>query len=677
MTEADKRNGRETRATAEHRLRAVLDNAPLILWVLDRDGRFVVSEGRGLRDIPLAPGEVVGRSVFDVYAGVPAVLADTRRVLAGESFVTTGEVGGRVYQVHYEPLYDAAGEVDGAQGVALDITEHRRVELERVASEEQYRCLVETVNDVIWAVNAVGRMTFVNDAARRVFGHELHEFTGRPFSDFIAPEQHAEAARAFGHLLSGVPVQRFELDGLRADGSRIPLSINAVAVRDPDGTVIGATGTTADVTAQRHYERELRHMADHDALTGLFNRRRFEEELARESAIAARHVRGGAVLVLDLDNFKFVNDTLGHGVGDDVLRGVGAVLQRRLRASDVVARIGGDEFALLLAGADADIAAAVGREILGILRDRPLAVAGHSVRVTASAGLSTLGGRGESATAILGEADLAMYAAKESGRDRIAVYSEARHARHQEHQTWADRIRVALESDAFVLLAQPIVDTRTGAVVHQELLLRMRADDGGLVPPGAFLPTAERFGLMPRIDRWVLSRAIGLVAEAPAAPRFAVNLSARSLDDRSLARFIAEELDHRGVAADRLVLEVTETAAMANMQDARRLATALRELGCGLALDDFGTGFASFHYLKQMPFRSVKIAGEFVRDIERSPENRLLVEAIVRVAHGMGLETVAEEVDTEDALATIAELGVDLAQGYHLGRPAPLERLVA
>jgi EAL domain-containing protein (putative c-di-GMP-specific phosphodiesterase class I) len=302
-------------------------------------------------------------------------------------------------------------------------------------------------------------------------------------------------------------------------------------------------------------------------------------------------------------------------------------------------------------------------------------VSGRPVRITATAGLSTLGGRAESPTAILAEADLAMYEAKESGRDRVALYSEDRHARHHEHQTWADRIREALESDAFVLHAQPIVHIRTGAVAQRELLLRMRGEDGGLVPPGAFLPTAERFGLMPRIDRWVLSQAICVAADQPGAACFAVNLSARSLDDRSLARYIADELDHHGVPADRLVLEVTETAAMANMQEARRLVCDLRDLGCGLALDDFGTGFASFHYLKQMPFRSVKIAGEFVRDIERSPENRLLIEAMVRVAHGMGLETVAEEVETEEALAAIAELGVDLAQGYHLGRPAALERL--
>jgi diguanylate cyclase (GGDEF)-like protein/PAS domain S-box-containing protein len=669
MSDDNGTSGHDPSATAERRLRAVLDTAPLVLWVLDRDGRFLLSEGRGLRDVPLGAGEVVGRSVFELDAASREVVADTRRALAGEAFVTTAEVGDRVYEVHYRPLHDDAGRLDGALGVALDITERRRAELDRIASEEQYRCLVETVNDVIWAMNAVGRVTFVNDAARRLFGYELDEFVGRQFSDFIAPEHHPQATRAFAQLLGGGVVKRFEVDGVRADGSRVPISINAVAIRDPDGQVIGATGTTCDVTDRRRFELELRHIADHDALTGLFNRRRFEEELARESAVAAREGRNGAVLVLDLDNFKFVNDTFGHGVGDEVLRGVGAVLTRRVRSSDVVA--------LLLVGADADEAAAVGREILGTLRDHPLALSDRPVRITATAGLSTLGGRGESSTAILGEADLAMYEAKEAGRDRVAVYSEARHARHHEHQTWADRIREALESDAFVLHAQPIVDARTGAVAQQELLLRMRGEDGALVPPGAFLPTAERFGLMPRIDRWVLSQAIRLAAELPSAARFAVNLSARSLDDRSLARFIAEELDHRGVPADRLVLEVTETAAMANMEDARRLVTDLRELGCGLALDDFGTGFASFHYLKQMPFRSVKIAGEFVRELDRSPENRLLIEAMVRVAHGMGLETVAEEVETEEALVAITELGVDLAQGYHLGRPAPIGRLVA
>jgi PAS domain S-box-containing protein len=372
MTDATGSNGDDPSATAERRLRAVLDTAPLVLWVLDRDGRFLLSEGRGLRDIPLAPGEVVGRSVFEVYAQSREVVEEARRALDGEAFVTTAEVGGRIYEVHYRPLHDDAGRPDGALGVALDVTERRRAELDRIASEEQYRCLVETVNDVIWAMNAVGRVTFVNDAARRLFGYELDEFVGRQFSDFIAPEHHPEATRAFAQLLGGGAVKRFEVDGVRADGSLVPISINAVGIRDPDGQVIGATGTTADVTDRRRFELELRHVADHDALTGLFNRRRFEEELCRESAVAARHGRSGAVLVVDLDNFKFVNDTYGHGVGDEVLRGVGAVLTRRVRASDVVARIGGDEFAVLLAGADVDEAAAVGREILGILRDHPL-----------------------------------------------------------------------------------------------------------------------------------------------------------------------------------------------------------------------------------------------------------------------------------------------------------------
>src|SRR5947208_827158 len=207
-------NGDDVTATAERRLRAVLDTAPLIFWVLDREGRFVVSEGRGLRDVALERAEVVGCSVFEVYADQPDILAGTRAALSGHAFVTTIEVDGRFYEVHYGPVYDATGALDGAQGVALDVTERRRAELDRIASEEQYRCLVETVNDVIWAMNAVGRVTFVNDAARRLFGYELDDFVGRQFSDFIAPEHHPEATRAFAQLLSGGAVKRFEVDGI-------------------------------------------------------------------------------------------------------------------------------------------------------------------------------------------------------------------------------------------------------------------------------------------------------------------------------------------------------------------------------------------------------------------------------------------------------------------------------
>ena len=452
------------------------------------------------------------------------------------------------------------------------------------------------------------------------------------------------------------------------------------------GESVGRVWSFRDITDRKRFEQKLQQLADHDALTGLINRRRFEEELARGVALAKRHGGGLAALVLDVDNFKYVNDTLGHKAGDELIQSVAGLLRRRLRETDVLARLGGDEFALLLGQIDAEGAALVADSILEAVRSHVVILGGQRVSMTVSLGVALLGRPGDAdESAMTGEqlmidADLAMYEAKVDGRNRMSVFTaaRARDARLQARFTWVDRIRDALEHDGFVLHTQPILDLATGVVSQHELLLRMRGDDGALIPPAAFLPSAERHDLVQAIDRWVVRAAIGLIADHERAGRelrLEVNLSAKSIGDRELTTLIERELLRTPIDPASLIFEVTETAAIANMDAAREFADTLAELGCRFALDDFGTGFGSFYYLKHLRVTYLKIDGEFIKGLAGNETDQLMVQAMVKIAQGLGKATIAEFVGDAPTQQLLREYGVDYAQGYHVGRPADVVEL--
>jgi diguanylate cyclase (GGDEF)-like protein len=424
-------------------------------------------------------------------------------------------------------------------------------------------------------------------------------------------------------------------------------------------------------------EDRLRHLAEHDQLTGLFNRRRFDQELKRELAKAGRYHSHSAVLSVDIDNFKAINDSAGHAAGDAVLTEVADVLRKRFRSSDVVARLGGDEFGVLVTAVGIEEARAAADDLLGTIRARPATYGGMPFRITASIGVTAFQSDDVTASEVIVNADLAMYAAKAAGRDRVVVYTpdEARKARAMAKLTWSQRIQDALERDRFVLHLQPILELASGKVRHGELLLRMCGDRGKLIAPGAFLPAAERFGLIHAIDRWVVQEAIRMIAGAAPgqAPRLGVNLSGESVvGDPELLSMIERELDSAAVDPANLIFEITETAAIANMAEATRFAQGLTDLGCSLALDDFGTGFGSFYYLKHLPVRYVKLDGEFIHNLPRNPIDEHMVRAIVGVAHGLGIQTVAESVADDETIEMLHQHGVDFAQGFHIGRPAPV-----
>jgi len=510
-----------------------------------------------------------------------------------------------------------------------------------------------------------GVMVNINAAFCALLGRDADDLIGSDAFRLVLPEDVPRArdlvARAMAQPAESVA------DDLRlvtADGTR--WTENHVTYLQGEGLLLNQS---IDITHRREFEQRLVHQAEHDSLTDLLNRRGFRRVLDA-------HMNGpgrvdGAVLLLDLDHFKALNDLRGHRAGDEMLRRVGRVLSDSVRGADTVARLGGDEFAVLLPHADVDQArATAGRLVNAVERE------GISVSVGVAMLGAGIGGPEEALVA----ADLAMYDAKDAGRGRYALHDEEAESGSatRSRLEWVQRIRNALAEDRLLLHAQPIRDVRTDAVRHFELLLRLRDSDGTVAMPDAFLGVAEQFGLIADIDRWVMREAVAILARHRGADlTFHVNLSGSSVGDPQMLDAIRTALAEAAVEPGRLVFEITETAAVTNLDQARTFAQELAALGCQLALDDFGAGFGSFVYLKQLPLHLLKIDGEFVRCCTSTPADRVILESLVHAAVGLQKQTVAEFVEdaaTEDLLRA---LGVDFVQGYHVGRPVEVEAAIA
>jgi diguanylate cyclase (GGDEF)-like protein len=436
----------------------------------------------------------------------------------------------------------------------------------------------------------------------------------------------------------------------------------------------------AVVAERRRLEVRLLRLADHDPLTDLFSRRRLQEELRLTLAQAARYGTRGALLFLDLDAFKSVNDTLGHRAGDRALASLARRLRGRLRHSDIVARVGGDEFAVLLPHTDSVQGQALASQLLEAIRSHPIDLGGPPIALSAAIGIALFPEHGTTADELLAHADQAMYQAKGMGGNRCRVYSP--------DERWQKVIETnfrgegdlhrALDEGRFVFHGQPILDLRRNRVQHYELLLRMAGEDGELLPPGAFLGEAERCGLLTSIERWVVRQAVWLLARDASGRDdylLSVNLSGRAFSDPELPSLIGSELATSDVAPARLVIEISEGAAVAELDQAREFVLALKSVGCRLALDDFGVGMASLHHLARLPVDYLKIDRSFVPDLSQSLSERQLLRAVVEMALALDKQTIAEAVSDEATLQMLRACGVDYAQGYHVGPPCALAEL--
>ncbi|MDG4786461.1 EAL domain-containing protein [Micromonospora sp. WMMD1102] len=446
---------------------------------------------------------------------------------------------------------------------------------------------------------------------------------------------------------------------------------------DESGRPLRMLGTAHDITEIRQVQDELAYLAEHDPLTGLPNRRALTARLSQLTGTDGR--TAAALLLIDIDNFKDINDLRGHAIGDEVLRLLARLLPDHLPAEAVLGRLGGDEFAVLLPCCDADRALAIGAGLCDLVAHTPLAVRGEPLRVTLSIGAAPLD-TADDDTLLLAHADLALYQAKGEGRNRARLFAPEQQRQAAHRVDLVSRVRRALDTGQLQLDAQPIIDLADERVRSYELLMRVRDDQHRQIGPGDFLPALERGDMIYELDRWVVETATAALASARAAQvelRLDVNISSRSLEDPSFGDWVVGTLAAAGVPATQLGLEITETTAIANLAAARRLASTLTSAGCRFSLDDFGAGYGSFVYLKHLPFSAVKIAGEFVRQADHGGSDPILIDAVVRAAHGLGMRTVAEHIDRPELVPVLRQLGVDRGQGYHLGRPEPLHQLMA
>jgi len=573
-------------------------------------------------------------------------------------------------ELYLSPVHDAAGDLLAFIGVQNDIT--ARTALERQIADDHFHTLVAHASDMITLIDAAGTIVYASPAIERVLGYTPQEVTGTSILALLHPADVAPARAALAHapLSGGAPV-RIEARCRHRDGSwRFLDTVGTNQLADP--TIGGIVLNGRDVTARKRVEETLRHQARHDALTDLPNRVLLHERIVATRGDGSDAPRPFALLLLDLDRFKEVNDTVGHERGDALLRTVAARLQAVTRADDTVARLGGDEFAVLLPGADADGAARVAEAIRAAL-DAPLHVEGLLLRVGASVGGALAPAHGLDGDTLLRRADVAMYVAKRT-RWSYALYEPARDQHSPERLARGGELRAAIEQGALTLHYQPQVDLATGRITGVEALVRWPHPAQGLIPPDQFIPLAEHTGVIAPLTAWVLAEAIRQCRAWQRAGRLltvSVNLSMWNLHDATLPDRVAALLRDHGMAPAWLRLELTESALMADPERAMDVLARLSGLGVGLAVDDFGSGYSSLAYLKTLPVDELKIDKGFVREMATDATDAAIVASTVALGHALGLRVVAEGIEDQVTWELLVGMGCDVAQGYYMSRPLP------
>lgn len=587
-----------------------------------------------------------------------------------------------------EAVRDGMDQVAGLRGTIQDITARRTLVENLAGQHELLRVTLQSIGDAVITTDARGIVTWLNPVAAQMVGWESDQAKGLPISQvfqLIDAETRQVAQNSIDFELPegaviGLTNERVLIS---RDGQEFNVKDSVAPIRSESGELLGAVLVFHDVTEQLRQNKEIRHRAQHDGLTGLVNRTEFQIRLQRALSRAQTDGSIHTLMYIDLDQFKIVNDSCGHAAGDLLLQKVAGVLESVARARDTIARLGGDEFAVLLDHCSRENAERVAQQICQCLNDFRFIHAGKRFRIGASIGLVQIDRSWDSAAAIMQAADLSCYAAKEAGRNRVHTWFEADESirARQADMQWATRLESAFDEGRFRLFAQRIqpMDDADHSL-HLEVLLRMVEADGTVIPPSAFFPAAERFHLASRIDLLVLGQVMDLLMGQPdlsAIHTICINLSGQSIGDRSFHEKAIAILNGAGPSVcRRICLEITETAAITNIADAASFVGAVRRLGVRIALDDFGAGAATFGYLKSLPIDVLKVDGQFVRNLVNDPLDQAAMRCFVDVARIMGVKIVAECVETEGVLARLREMGVDYAQGFLFHRPEPIENLM-
>lgn len=552
--------------------------------------------------------------------------------------------------------------------------------------KERAQVTLHSIGDAVITTDRTGHIQYMNPIAEHISGWDLDAARGQPVSTVLRLIHETTRATVENPVLACLrdgetrTLERLTLL-LDRDGREIAIEDSAAPIRDPDGSIGGAVMVFHDVSHARKLTAQLSWQATHDALTGLVNRHEFERRV--EQALDSAHERGltHALLYLDLDQFKVVNDTCGHAAGDRLLREVGATLVTRVRDIDTVARLGGDEFGVLLESCPFEQAQNIADNLLRSIRDLRFTWQGKHFEIGTSIGLVTLSARSIDLPSVLSAADMACYAAKDEGRNRIHIYrdDDSALARHQGEIRWVSRISTGLQENRFRLWRQRMLPlqqpSRDGE--HFEVLLRLQDERGTLVPPEVFLPAAERYNLIGALDRWVVKATLAQLVELhdshgkPWPATCTINLSGTSLGDDDFLDFLREQLGNTRVPPAALCFEITETAVIGNLEKAMRFIREVKRRGVRFALDDFGSGLSSLTYLKNLPVDYIKIYGGFVRDMLHDPLDQAMIAAIRDFGRVIGIQTVAEGVEDTACLQRLRDMGIDYAQGHAVASPEP------
>ncbi len=681
---------------SEQRYRRLFDNVMEGVYSSTVEGRFVSVNPALARMVGLSSAnELLSMQTATIYHN-PADRAAIIQMLERDGEVRNAEfqlrrVDGSTLTVveRARAMRDEAGNVVGYEGTISDISERKRAETAVFEEKEKAQVTLQSIGDAVITTDAEGRVEYLNPVAEDLTGWESREVIGKLLSEAFNILNEATRKPVENPVLRALREGRVitvtdQTVLVNRSGQEIAIQDSAAPIRDRQGKIIGAVMVFHDVSKERRLRRALAYQASHDALTGLINRREFENRLNDALLNAKANPQlTHALLYLDLDQFKVVNDTCGHQAGDLLLKQVTGVLQTRIRSSDTIARLGGDEFGILLQDCTVDGAENIADSLRQAIRDYRFEWQDRAMNIGVSIGIVEMDGSSESITSAMSAADVACYAAKDSGRNRVHTYQQgAAPERHREMQ-WVSRLTRACEENRLELYYQPIVPIGANRDPrgHYELLLRMRGEQGELIQPAEFIPAAERFNIMPMIDRWVVSQALGALAHYRTdgdhrnGYTLSINLSGTSLNDDRFLEFLVNELQTYDLSPGSICFEITETAAISNLANVIHFMKEFRLRGCQFSLDDFGSGLSSFMYLKNLPVDYLKIDGQFIQNVTTDRVDRSMVEAITQIGHAMGIKTIAERVETAEVLDCLAEIGVEYAQGIYIAAPLSVDSL--
>lgn len=572
--------------------------------------------------------------------------------------------------------------------IIRDITEQRRLEELLIKQKELAQITLESLGEGVITIDRDGNLTYINPIAENIIGTQMISLKGKSIDHILVLTTEINGERIqLGELQKRgelTTICRYNSILLKSNHEKsfiVNLTAAPIWNRSDNllgsGDILGSVIVFQDVSKARELERQLSYQATHDTITGLLNRGEFERRL--QELILDCHSDGSehVMCYVDLDQFKIVNDTCGHNAGDELLRQLGSLLIQNMRTADTFARLGGDEFGVLLKSCDMQQGEIIANEIRKSIDAFRFTWNDAVFSIGASIGIVSISHHAESSVEIMSQADAACYVAKDMGRNRVHIHqaNDTELVRQRGHMHWASRIQQAIDEDRLRLYYQPIIPANLNGErePHYEIFVRMIDELGDVISPGAFIPAAERYDFMTTIDRWVVENTLSSISNRPTPIRCAINLSGASINNNEFIKFLKQQLRKPNIHPNNICFEITETAAISNISSARKFIHELKALGCQFSLDDFGSGLSSFGYLKSLPVDFLKIDGQFVRDILKDDIDRAMVKSINDVGHIIGLETIAEYVENEEIAEELRKIGVDYLQGYHLGKPKPLE----